>query len=152
MIVAPIPRFQSSTACFPISSYFVGRWSGAAVALSWHTAPSPPAFVSSRCRALAACAVSVNIYPASLSSATLSDVSALVRVCVCVCRGGGGVSSSYPVPSPAIQQFTSILFMSVHPHAPIPSTVDDSTPHARGRLLRDRKWRRKLSPPLPDVH
>ncbi|GAA6091233.1 uncharacterized [Tachysurus ichikawai] len=30
-------------------------------------------------------------------------------------------------------------FYVVHPHTPITQTVDDSTPHARGSLLRDRK-------------
>lgn len=46
--------------------------------LSWHAAPYPLAFVSSRCQTLTACAVSVNIYPASFSSPAFADV------CMCV--------------------------------------------------------------------
>ncbi len=47
--------------------------------LSWHAAPYPLAFVSSRCQTLTACAVSVNIYPASFSSPAFADV------CMCGC-------------------------------------------------------------------
>ncbi len=51
--------------------------------LSWHAAPYPLAFVSSRCQTLTACAVSVNIYPASFSRPPL-----LTCVCVGVCPCG----------------------------------------------------------------
>lgn len=57
--------------------------------LSWHAAPYPLAFVFSRCQTLTACAVSVNIYPASFSSAAFADV--------CMCVSVHGASPARPI-------------------------------------------------------